>query len=256
MGQFARYESRWVKPGDKVVFVPDATTRAYGRILAGKIHKLWQPPGFYTHFAPGGYLPQLHEFARYHYFAKIDLSSFFPSLQKNRIARNLYRVLGSYKEAWGAAGMSCVPHLGRLILPVGFVQSPIIATLCLANSRVGSTMRDIANGQRVRIQCYFDDIVLCSNSSYQLNRAFSEICTSIEDSGLALNSNKTKNARHQITVFNIECSYAKLRVTQARLALFAEQMAGTTDPAVRSGIVDYVNSVNLVQGRELTLMRI
>lgn len=251
MSQFARYESHWVGKDGKAFFEPDSSTRLYGRLLVKKLLSLWTPPAYYTHLTPGGFVSRLHEFKRRHYFAQADISSFFPSLTKNRVARNLHLVFGDFEEAWTAAGMSCVPYKSNLILPIGFVQSPLLATLCLANSRVGKVLADVHENDRVLVQCYFDDIVLCSNSSYQLNRALSAVCQSISAAGLKLNFRKTKRARHRITVFNIECSHQRLRLTEARMNQFKTELFSTDDELSMKGILNYVGRVNGEQAEEL-----
>lgn len=243
-----------MKPSGKTFFQPDFDTRVYGQKLIQRIMEKWTPPDHYSHLTQGGYIPWLHAFKRYQYLAKVDISSFFPSLTKNRVARNLHKVLNNYEEAWTAAGMSCVHFGDARFLPVGFVQSPLIATLCLSNSRVGSAMSTVGDSGRVKVHCYFDDIVLCSNSSYQLNKALSKICGAVTNSGLSLNEQKTKRARHRLTVFNVDCYYQHLSIAEDRMRDFREVVTSLEMDAEVQGILSYVRRINRTQAKELEIL--
>ena len=244
-----------LSPG-KTVYVPDEATKDFGRALKEKIEARWQPPPYYIHLGKRGHVRALDDHLDSAYFARIDIKSFFGSIQRNRITRHLTNVLRNYKEAKAAAAMSTVPvkaqgEKTRFVLPFGFVQSPILATLCLANTKLGTAIREL--NKSFRITVYVDDILVSTGGSRDsLQEAYEKLLAAATASKFELNEAKVRPPAKMTTVFNIDVathykSISDERLEQFRLAL--AQNAGNAHAV--SGILGYVRSVNEQQAEML-----
>jgi hypothetical protein len=155
---------RWLhkfelKPGCWV-FVPDDETIERGREIKREIEAHWAVPPYYSHLNPGGHVEALRKHLGSNLFIRADINKFFNKISQTRVTRNLKKILGSYKLARQIAVESVVrlPNSSEktFILPFGFVQSAIIASLCLRNSALGNYLEDLScNGFSVSV--YMDD---------------------------------------------------------------------------------------------------
>src|SRR5690606_31651017 len=104
---------------------------------------------------------------------------FFYSIARNRVARALQDV--GVTRARHYAKWSCVRNPygdPRYVLPYGFVQSPILATLVLNCSAVGSFLRSLP--AHVTVAVYMDDISLSSDSRSDLDSAFGGLLAALD----------------------------------------------------------------------------
>ena len=139
----------------------------------------------------------------------------------------------------------------KYILPFGFVQSAIIASLCLSNSSLGKYLNKLeSNG--VRVSVYMDDIIVSTPLPMRLaEEAFFELQEKSIRSGFDLNTDKTFGPRDKITAFNISLSKEKIEITGNRFAEFKNRLLDTNNKAIRDGILGYIETVCPIQASVL-----
>jgi hypothetical protein len=151
------------------------------------------------------------------------------------------------------ANVSTVIHpvRGKLILPFGFVQSPVIASLCLFKSALGQCLRKLPKKFGITVSVYVDDIILSSNDEQVLQKTMIEVNSRAERSGFPLNAKKCDGPGSQITAFNIELSHLSMSIEPARWAQFVTAFNESKNSSERGGIHSYINSVNPSQAAKL-----
>ncbi len=185
-------------------------------------------------------------------FVHLDIRDFFGTINKSRITRCL-KGLFSYADAREIANVSTVihPDKKRLILPFGFVQSPILASLCLAKSALGGCIRALPKKYAGLVTTvYVDDIILSCDDEAKLQQATGELKQCASKSGFELNSEKEEGPAPKITAFNIELSSLSLVIEGARYAKFLTAFAESHSQSKREGIRSYVNSVSPKQAEK------
>lgn len=252
-------------PG-KWIFVPDDATKNYGRELKQRIAATWRPPSNYVHLGSKGHVRALRASLQNRWFARIDIKGFYNSITKSRITRHLRGIFRDYEAARAAAVMSTVPNPDRtlhdspkFVLPFGFVQSPILAALCLHRSKLGRTLNQLP--KPVRRCIYVDDILLSTEESRStLDEAYEQVCSAAIESGFTLNEEKATPPSEQIQIFNINVASHEMCVSDARLEEFQRVLSDATDLSVVAGILGYVRSVNpsqaLMLEKDLSLPQI
>jgi hypothetical protein len=124
-----------LKPG-KWIFVPTPEMIAVGKEIKSAIEKRWSPPSYFYHLRRGGHVAALRAHLGNAAFLRLDIQDFFGSIGRSRVARCLKSRFG-YETAREWAHVSTVRDpsgAAGSIIPFGFVQSPIVASLCLAES--------------------------------------------------------------------------------------------------------------------------
>lgn len=255
MPQNSRWSSKFeIKPGSWV-FVPTDETVEYGQKVKKAIENGWSPPGFYYHLRDGGHVQALSSHMNNDFFIHLDISNFFGCINKSRVTRCLkgfYR----YNQAREIAVESTVrdpnsPLIEKYILPFGFVQSPLIASLCLQKSRLGRYLSDLSSMSAYKVSVYMDDIVISSSSDTGLSNVLHEIKLIAEKAGFPMNEAKEEGPAGKITAFNIELTKGVLALTESRLQDFIAAYRETDNFNVISGIVGYVTTVNKGQASKI-----
>ncbi len=243
-----RWDHRFeVKPG-RWVFVPPPIGKAAGEKIRSSVAKVWSRPPFYFHLRQGGHVVALRRHVGNQYFFRCDLDDFFGRINQTRVTRCLKRYF-SYADARRMACNSVVfrPGTVQTMLPYGYVQSPILASLALDQSRVGRFLRQCASSKHLKVSVYMDDIVLSSNDALLLADAAAELTKLAKDAGLPLNSGKTEGPSSVVTAFNVDLSHGSLMISRERLELFRMAYAAASSSQVADGILGYVRSVNPAQ---------
>lgn len=244
-------EQRWsskfeIKPGSWV-FVPTDNQVLYGGHVKTSIETRWQPPAFYFHLRDGGHVKALHSHVNHKYFLHLDISNFFGCINRSRITRNLKGIF-SYDIAREVALKSTVKDpdnsLNKFILPFGFVQSPIIASMCLAKSCLGKYLSFINREKEYSVSVYMDDIIVSSDNESRLELILDKVIPISDRSRFFLNKEKQEGPSSRVTVFNIELSHHLLSITDKRLDEFKEAYVLAENEHVKNGIFGYVESVN------------
>lgn len=247
-----KWESRFQLDNGTWVFVPNSEMRLYGRELKNRIESLWAPPINYFHLRLGGHVLALRQHLNNHYFARADIQNFFGQINKSRLSRNLKSYL-PYTEARDIAVNSTVvfPESSpkRYILPYGFVQSPILAALCLDKSALGTAINTISSD--VTITVYVDDLVLSGTNEQKVADALEYLKNKGVTAKFSFNPSKLEGPATKVTSFNIELSHHKLEIAEYRMQRFKTALEGELSEPQIEGILGYVKSVNFSQFREL-----
>lgn len=227
------------------VFVPNKNTRLYGKQIKCRIEKLWVKPDYYFHLRNGGHVESLKIHLKNTYFIHVDIQSFFENINKSRVTRNLKNLVG-YKAARLIAEESTVQcpnsNSKKYILPFGFVQSPILASLCLHKSRLGVYLDTLRRSDDIEISVYMDDIIVSGCNLSELEEILKKLHSISVHSGFPLNETKTQISS-SISSFNIEVSHMKLVISKQRMLEFLEAFKNG-NVHQRRGIVSYIFSVH------------
>src|SRR5690625_836003 len=206
-----RLEERWVhrfeiKPG-RWVFHPTIATKEKGRRLIDKLLRAAKFPNNYWHLRKGGHVEALLTHTDNHFFFKLDLADFFGSINRSRVTRILKPYFG-YQEARQAAIESTVRHTidHRFMLPYGFVQSPLLASLALRDSALGTCLELLEREYGCTVSVYVDDIVISAQELITLKQVAEQVLKSEARSRFQINHHKTQWPSDRITVINIEFS--------------------------------------------------
>jgi hypothetical protein len=203
-------------------------------------------PDYMYHFKKGGHIAALHAHLNNELFFKIDIQNFYYSIARMRVTRALRQ--WNYPGAGTFAKWSCVrnPGLGpKHALPIGFVQSALLASLVLMKSEVADAIeRAIANG--VCISVYLDDFVGSHNDSAVLTAAYEDIRTACVEAGFIPNPAKLVPPSEAITVFNCDLKRGSSTVTPTRVAKYWASPERT--PISDAGFVQYVALVAAQNG--------
>jgi hypothetical protein len=232
------------KPGTWI-YVPTDEYREYGKAIKSAIEKKWRPPGYYFHLRAGGHISALKIHQINSYFSHLDIANFFGSISKSRTTRHLTKLFG-FETARKYAEQSTVrnPNNRLPCLPFGFVQSSIIASLCLYKSALGKTIAQYAKSSNIEISVYVDDLILSSQSKQDLDVATNEIKIAAERSLFTLNRAKQVISSPKITAFNIELATNSLALTNDRLREFLFTFSSNSDEKIKKGILEYIQTVN------------
>jgi hypothetical protein len=204
----------------KFIFVPNERCVRKGERILAFIKKRAKLPDYFYHYQPGGHVAALHSHVPHTLFFKIDIQNFFYSITRERVTRALreYGLQGAHTFArW-----SCVanPLPGpQFVLPIGFVQSPLLASLVLMRSPVADAI-ERAKSLGVTISVYLDDIVGSHNDLGVLTAAYDDIRQACATSNLIPNPGKLVSPAAAIVVFNCDLTHGHALVTVDRLAEF------------------------------------
>ena len=186
------------------------------------------------------------------YFVRFDIEDFFGRVNQTRVTRCLKEYF-SYAEARQMAVDSTVRHpieSKRWVLPYGFLQSPILASLALAKSRLGTILDRLHKTSDMSVSVYVDDIIVSCNDLPKLEKACEVLIAAATKAGLAFNAAKCEGPATTITVFNVELTHANLAIIAKRMEEFARDL-GLGGEQQRRGILGYVNSINADQAKAL-----
>jgi Reverse transcriptase (RNA-dependent DNA polymerase) len=241
-----------LKPG-KWVFVPTIEAVDIGKRIKKAIEKCWTPPPYYFHLKAGGHVAALRLHLSHDIFLRIDIQDFFGSISRTRVTRCLKNKFG-YKIAYSYANESTVPVPGaanRYVVPFGFVQSQIIAAVCLAESALGAYLSRISSNSDLALTVYVDDIIVSSSNATLLKSIHEGIEEAASRAHFILNTEKQEGPSAVITAFNILLARGSMKVSADRYQQFKEALAAATSEHQRAGIQSYVTSVNALQGADL-----
>jgi hypothetical protein len=236
-----------IKPG-KWVHVPTDAGKKYGALLNKKLRQHLYLPDYCWHLKHGGHVKALKAHTSSKVFASLDLSGFFTSITRNRVIRSLKTLYG-YEEAREIATRSTVwyPDNKRHVLPFGFAQSTLLATICLTQSRLGAALKAISRTPNLIVSVYVDDIVISGPTIDSVQKALDCLAQSALDSKFNINDDKLQQASTHIDVFNIRLGHNQLRITDDRIIQFQTAYSDATSEKIQKGILAYIGSVNRSQ---------
>jgi hypothetical protein len=247
-----KWSTRFELKPNRWVFVPTEESVALGNKIKKHLAAHWRCPSYYFHLRSGGHLAALELHLEHEHFFRVDIEDFFGSINRTRVTRCLKDIV-AYDVARNWANASTVRHPNedrRTLLPYGFVQSPMIASICLRLSALGRALQLISKKDGVAVSVYVDDIIISTNNAGLCNELLGQVTHAAELSRFALA--KQQGPAASITAFNIDLSPKSLEVGSARLQEFITVLANDkTLPAQRDGILRYVATVNPKQAAAL-----
>lgn len=219
--QFRNYDYSYNRDG-KPVFAPSDLGTRIGQDIKGKVEAAYVFDDFVYHLKKnGGHVSALHSHRQHQFFARVDIKNFFYGIAKSRVQRSLADL--GIRRARHYAKWSCVKNPfndPRYALPYGFIQSPILATLVLMKSAVGSFLRDLAAAGHVSVSVYMDDISLSANDEAALNGAFEQLKAKLHESNFEIRVGKMRAPSAAMDVFNCDISHGKVEVHRDRIGMF------------------------------------
>ncbi|OGS93349.1 MAG: hypothetical protein A2061_01245 [Gallionellales bacterium GWA2_59_43] len=232
------------------VFVPTDETIATGLQVKELIEGYWSAPDHYYHLRKGGHVLALQKHTKHKFFIHLDIQNFFGQINKSRVTRCLKEHI-PYESAREIAVESTVrlPESAetKFILPFGFVQSPIIASLCLSKSALGRYLYRLEQRKGLDVSVYMDDILISGDNIEELEQELVKIKAAAEKSGLPLNPLKQEGPDTCVSAFNIRLSQGLLKIIPSKLQELANTYSSSTNEHQRAGILNYVLSINLAQ---------
>lgn len=237
------------------VFVPEDNVLASGKKIKEEIESAWNPPEYYFHLRNGGHVAALNSHLNSTVFIRADIHQFFNQINKSRVTRNLKKVFNSYSKASQYAEESTVrlPNCKekKYILPFGFVQSAIIASICLRYSALESYLENLRDNGFL-FSVYMDDIIISSRLSIdEMNVVYQNIINIADKSRFPLNLEKSDGASFSIKAFNIELSNNQLEISEQRLSQFQSALEQSDNQYQIDGILGYIKSVNPSQTKNI-----
>jgi hypothetical protein len=243
-----------IKPG-RWVFVPTVETLKEGIQIKDALESHWKPPNYYFHLRAGGHVKAMQLHMNNLNFLKIDIQDFFGSINSSRVTRCLKRFF-SYNNAREYAQASTVKdpnNSRRVIIPFGFVQSQILASLCLQESALGVYLQKLNKNEAIKLSVYVDDIIVSASSLELLKQILQELEDAALKANFTLNTIKQEGPASKITAFNLDLALNSLQVEEKRYQLFKQEFAATENLHVRRGIASYIQSINLEQSFQLSV---
>lgn len=236
------------------VFVPTKETIQAGLLIKESLEKVWSAPSCFYHMRSGGHIKALQSHKHNKYFLHLDIKDFFGNINRSRVTRCL-KPYFSYDIAREIAIESTVrspvPNANKYILPFGFVQSPIIASICLSKSALGKYLRTLSKNSDFVVSVYMDDIIISANTRNLLLDALSDIKTKSDRSGFPLNDDKEEGPDSSVTAFNVKLSHEYLEITENKFSALRDKLLASENKFQKQGILSYIFSVNVEQGRTL-----
>ena len=248
--------ARWIhrfelKPGTWV-FVPDEESREFGKNLKSDLEDRWKIPPYYAHLRRGGHVEAIRRHLKNRIFMRADIRNFFGQIGLSRVTRSLNKFY-RYDDARAAAKESVVrspTDPSDTILPFGFVQSPILASICLRNSKLGSFLEKLNRQPNVAVSVYVDDIIVSTTlDEAAANEIFEEMNATASASGLEFGPDKLEPPSEQILAFNISLTHGHMEITQSRLERMAYDAISADNGQVVQGILGYIESVSPRQAK-------
>jgi hypothetical protein len=233
------YELRYPTRG-RWIFVPTERCERKGRRII-KYFSRFEFPDYFYHYKAGGHVAAMHAHLENKLFFKIDIQNFYYSIARMRVTRALraYRYPGANTLAMWSTVRNPYPGHAH-VLPIGFVQSPLLATLVLMKSPVAAAIeRAISAG--VRISVYMDDFIGSHNDAAVLEAAYTDIRDASVSAGLIPNPMKLVPPASAITAFNCDLKFGSANVTAARVAKYEGQADRT--PLSDASFAQYLDLV-------------
>lgn len=248
------YQNRWLHKfefkKDRWIYVPSLEERNKGLAFLDDLYLKWTPPLYYYHLRNGGHIAALKAHLENKYFTHIDIKGFFNSTGRSRITRVL-KEFYQFEKAREIAKFSTVKNLVNPtpshVLPFGFVQSPILATLCLHKSFLGNKIRECFNRKDIKISVYMDDIIISSSEKELLDEIYIELLKAVVRSNYFINEEKKNPPSDHVVVFNIHLSHRHLKITEKRIVDLLIDYTKAKSNHVKEGIKSYVKTVNSEQ---------
>lgn len=235
------------------VFVPSRETIENGNKIKRKIENVWDSPKVFYHLKKGGHVRALQDHLDKKYFLHLDIKDFFGHITRTRVTRSLKDHL-PYEESREIAVESTVrlpeSSSSKYILPFGFIQSPIIASVCFSKSAFFKKLHSLCK-DGFTLSVYMDDIILSHNNCDRLTEQMALLKKASERSGFPLNDKKQEGPSEGITAFNVFLTQGELSIIPEKFNELRNNYQNSENEFQRAGIASYVYSINNSQARLL-----
>lgn len=205
----------------KHIFVPSEECVRKGQILIAYIGRCVTFPEFFFHYRSGGHVATLHEHLRRRFFFRIDIKNFYYAISRSRVTAAL-RDIG-FKNARLFAKWSCVKNpfgaSPSYSLPIGFVQSPALASLAMASSPLLRAFEEV-QAEGIFCSVYFDDFICSADDFERLEHAYDRILKGCEEANMPINPAKLVIPASEIVAFNCKLKHGIAEVTGERISAF------------------------------------
>lgn len=242
IGRFRLQIGKWA-------YIQSDELASEAKVHIRQIRRLWKPPKYFFHLQKGGHVAALRQHQPGTWFGKVDLSKFFNNVSRHRITRCLKRIGYSFREAedFAVASTVCVnQEPRRFALPYGFVQSPLLASIALDMSALGSCLRRL-DSREGKVSAYVDDIIVSATTEDEVAVAMSEIRTAARSSNFPINDAKSHGPSTSLRAFNIDVETHGMEIAGERFEEMCQEVLINGPGQVSQGILGYVRSVNTVQ---------
>lgn len=249
------YSHRFTLPNGVTVCIPSEKGRERGKEIAQDVSGRWTPKSNYFHQLEGGHVAATRRHYASPVIAKLDLAKFYHQVGRSKVHRALKLIGTPQKDAWETACDSTVerdPGQRNFSLPFGYVQSPILASIALDYSALGTAIAQLNTGGCL-VSAYVDDIIVSADDADTVNSALDQLRTAAGVSGFAINEKKSEGPAGEITAFNIHLGSGRIEITKKRMMEF-EAAIRDGYPERIVGILNYVSSVNEAQMEALAAM--
>lgn len=234
--------------------MPSEKSIEIGHAIKSDIESRWGIPNNYYHLRKGGHVAALRMHLCNTSFIHLDIKNFFGSINRSRVTRCVKKYLG-YKKSRYIAMESTVKIKDKgnptFVLPFGFVQSPLVASLCFFESYLGQYLQRIMNPNLINVSIYMDDIIISTCDHNLSIKLLSEIKLAAEKSNFQLNADKEEGPSGHITAFNIDLKHGQMKIRDKRLAEFITAYRISINPFQQMGIKNYIASVNSAQSTKV-----
>lgn len=224
--------------------MPTPESVVEGTKIKNALAKRWSIPSFYFHLRSGGHVGALREHLNNKYFLRADIQDFFSSISRGRVTRCLKPLVG-YSNAREYAHLSTVrsPINQNTIIPFGFIQSQIIASICLQGSALGVYLEKLHREPSITVTVYVDDLIISANDEVLLQSVWIELLEKAAKSLFTFNESKSNEPSDRVSAFNIILRNGSLEIDSHRLAAFKHAIANGSTEKI-AGISSYIRSVN------------
>lgn len=220
---YQKYETKYEFKPNKFIFVPTQESRDYGINIKKELERKWEKPTYYHHYLSKGHVKAIKKHLHQDWFIRVDLANFFYNVTQTKITRALVGLLKDYEKARDFAKKSTVTskinNKKIFHIPYGFIQSPIIASICLHNSKLGQYLDSLqSNGYYVSV--YVDDIIISGKNNQSYEGIIDNLKNFAQKSNFPINEDKLEFSVLEITAFNIELSKTSSQISQERMNEF------------------------------------
>lgn len=231
---FENFAYSFTNAKGKPVFVPTDRTRRIATELKPLVKAAVAFEPHYYHFAKGAHVAALHAHREHRFFARIDLKNFFYSVGRNRVKAALKQIGVPRAEHYAKWSSVRNPYdEPRYSLPYGFPQSPMLATLVLRLSALGTALDALP--PTIPKSVYLDDIAVSSNDMDALTAAFADLKAAVVAANFAMNEDKVREPAEQIDLFNCDLTHGTTNVMKDRVdAFYASGPSGAGAAAFES----------------------
>jgi Reverse transcriptase (RNA-dependent DNA polymerase) len=239
---FVNYQHKYQARGKFIYEPTDECKRKGERLLREMAHA--KLPDYFYHYRAGGHVAALHTHIGNPFFFKIDIQRFYYSIYRNRVGRALHS--HGFGPARTFAKWSCVAspyEEGRYALPIGFVQSPLLASLVLLQSPVADAI-ERARASGVFVSVYFDDFIGSAHDKDALRAAYVDILAACAEANLTPSAGKLTAPTEAIIAFNCNVAHGSAKVTAERIAKFFAEKRSAPSQASFDAYCSRVSSKN------------